>query len=203
MVAQAPAPPLDLLPQLLHAGQAALAAVFALAAAGKLRDPGAFVAAVRGYAIVPRGAERPVAWAVIAAEGLLAASLLTGAAAGAAAFGGVALVGVMLAAVLVVLRRGDDVSCGCFGAADERVSTATALRLVALLAVASTLAVSWAASRHDPLSVGWIADHGAAGVGEAVVAAAVAAAALVLAVYAANGRALLALVHAQGEARAS
>lgn len=184
--------------QLLHAAQLSLGIVFAASAWAKLRDPARFAEVVRSYAILPRSAATGAAWLVIVLETALAAAFVTGAAAGAAAFVCGALLAAFLVAVAVVLRRGEQVSCGCFGADDELVSRATAARLLAMSAATWAIAGGWAAAHHDPLTVWAALDRGRAGIEDLVVASALACAALVVATYAANAPALRALWRAQG-----
>lgn len=200
MATQAAVPEFDLLSQTLHAGQAILASVFAVAAWTKLRRADDFVSAVRGYAIVPARLASAVAWMLVMAETAVALSLFTGLAADEAAVGSATLLAVFLAGVLITLRRGSDVSCGCFGAREERVSRATAARLIALLTLATGVAIAWSASHHAPLTLGWIGSHGTAGVEEAFVAATIAAAALIVASYASSGTALRMLARSQRSA---
>jgi uncharacterized membrane protein YphA (DoxX/SURF4 family) len=201
MAITAAAAPPDVLSQLLHATQFLLASVFAVAAWTKLRQPGQFVAAVRGYAIVPEPACALTAGVIIGTEAVLSLSLVTGVGAELAAVGGVFLVAVFLAAALVVLHRGTDIACGCFGARDERVSKATAARLCVMLALTSAVALTWFLSSRGPLTLTWIGSRGAVGIEEAVVAATVAAATIVGATFAASASALRALVRAQRPAR--
>ncbi len=177
--------------------QVALGLVFAWSAWSKLRAPRRFAAVVRGYAILPGSAAGAFAWLAMAAEAVLAVALLVGVATGAAAAASALLLASFLVAVGIVLRRGADVSCGCFGADDERVSRATAARLVVLAAAAAALGVAVLAGAHEPLTLAWVVDHGANGAERAVVAAALAAAVLVLVTIAASARSLAALWRAQ------
>ena len=187
----------DVIAQLAHAGQFLVAAVFAVAAWTKLRRPAEFVAAVRGYTIVPERASGAAAIAILAAEAIVALALLTGVAAAAAAVAAVVLLAVFLAAVVAVLRRGTEASCGCFGAPDETITHATVARLGGLLALTGGLLLAWVASGRDPVTVGWIADQGSRGLEEAFVAATIAAWAFVIASFLMSSSSLRALLTAQ------
>ncbi|MGL5862995.1 MAG: MauE/DoxX family redox-associated membrane protein [Phycicoccus sp.] len=96
--------------------------VLLLAAVGKLRDLGAFRASIRGFRVVPRGQERPLALGVVVVE-IVAVLLLV--------VRGSAFVGLGVAAALLtafaagmvrVLARGDLVACGCFGRSTTPIS---------------------------------------------------------------------------------
>jgi len=105
-------PALD--PVVAHATASALAAVFLLAGAGKLRDPAAFQLALEGYELLPAAAARALAWllplAELAAGGLLLATATR-------PWGGLLALGLLLlvtAAVGVNLMRGRTrIECGC------------------------------------------------------------------------------------------
>ncbi|HEX8085345.1 MAG TPA: MauE/DoxX family redox-associated membrane protein [Solirubrobacteraceae bacterium] len=182
---------------ILDVAQLALGLVFAGSAWAKLREPRRFVEEVRGYAVLPRPAVTPFAWVVMALEPAVALALLTGVAAGPGAAACAALLATFAVAVAVVLRRGADVSCGCFGADDERVSRATAVRLAVLSVPAWALAIATLSAGHAPLTLGWVVENGAAGAERFVVAGALASAALVAATIAASARPLVALWRAQ------
>src|SRR5829696_9261519 len=87
-----------------QAGQLALGVVFLLAAVPKLRRPGGFVQAVRGYELLPAAMVRPTAFALIGVESFLAVALITGWAVGVAMPLAVASVLVFMVGVGVNLR---------------------------------------------------------------------------------------------------
>ncbi len=118
-----------------RAGIVSVGVVFAYSVAPKLRKPRAFAEVVAKYELVPPALMWPASLLVIFAE-LIAAILLT---TGIGTFIGVPIAVVTLAtfavAVLVNLRRGRAISCGCFGSSSERISVATVARLFVLVAV--------------------------------------------------------------------
>ena len=120
--------------------QLALGTVFLVAAGAKLRRPTEFVAAVRGYGLIPAALSRAVAAGLIVAESLVAVSLLTGQALAVGVPAAGALLLVFAVAVSLNLKRGRPVSCGCFGSAEERISARTLVRIGLLLA--GTLALA-------------------------------------------------------------
>ncbi len=110
--------------------------MFLVALVAKLRDLPSFRSAVRGFRVVPRHLERPVAVAVLGAEAAVVLLLLVRA---------TAVLGLALAAVLLVafatgmarvVARGDRVPCGCFGRSAAPIGRAHVVRN-ALLATAS------------------------------------------------------------------
>jgi hypothetical protein len=95
-----------------------LAAVFARALYGKLRAPGEFARAIRGYEILPErhGLALASAGALLALEGALVAGLLLPGAASIAAAGAAGLLALYSAAIALNLARGRrDIDCGCAG----------------------------------------------------------------------------------------
>jgi hypothetical protein len=92
----------------------ALAGMWTLACAHKLRDPGGFEAALAGYRLLPASGLRGVAWTLIAAEAGVAFALLLPASRGAAAWAGAALLALYSGAIAINLARGRrDFDCGC------------------------------------------------------------------------------------------
>ncbi|MFH1143745.1 MAG: MauE/DoxX family redox-associated membrane protein [Candidatus Eisenbacteria bacterium] len=100
----------------------ALAAVFLVAAYGKLRDPYGFAASIYGYRLTPS------AWAVC---GALIMPLIETAASLALLFGPLwrggcvvlgGLLAVFIAALSQAILRGIDIDCGCFGEGSSPVS---------------------------------------------------------------------------------
>jgi Methylamine utilisation protein MauE len=115
-----------------HAAQLALGAVFLAAAWTKLRRPRLFVSAVRGYRLLPNAWVRVAAWSFIAVEAFVAVALLTGWQVSIGLPLAVASLLLFLAAVIIALRRGRPIRCGCFGDADELLSGRTVARLALL-----------------------------------------------------------------------
>jgi hypothetical protein len=122
---------------------AALSLLFASAASHKIRDVGAFRAAVLDYRLLPPLWAVPFAALLIAAECGLALALWLPPASGAAALGGAALLGLYATAMLITLRRGRrDVDCGCAGPAHRQsVRPALVLRNAVLIAAALVAAL--------------------------------------------------------------
>jgi Methylamine utilisation protein MauE len=144
--------------------QVVVGAVLLVAAVTKLPRPGRFVEAVRGYEVIPAGLARPVAVAVLAAETAAGLALLTGWAVSAALVVALVLFAAFSAAVGVALRRGATVTCGCFGSADEQVSSRTLVRLGLLLATTTGALVVRAVSGADALDLAVLVDEGVDGV---------------------------------------
>lgn len=135
---------------LAYALQLSLGVVFLFSALPKLRHPAAFAGTVLEYEIVGPRVSRVVAPAVIGLESFLAVTLLTG---------GLIEVALGLSAATVVgfavvtainLRRNREVSCGCFGDPDERISGRSlarlALLLLAIVALATAFVSGWASA---------------------------------------------------------
>lgn len=144
--------------------QIVLGAVFLVAAAAKLKKPSLFVAALRGYELVPPVLSGPLAAGLVLIELLVAVSLLSGWAVGVAVpVAGALLLGFAVA-VGINLRRGRMVSCGCFGSVSERISPRTLARLGVLMVATIGLAVVRVVARPAPLNVANVAADGMAGV---------------------------------------
>lgn len=118
-----------------HSLQLLVGAVFFVAAVSKLRQPSQFVAAVRGYDLIPSGLSLPLAAIVLATELFVAGSFFTGWALNIGVVVANVLLIVFAAAVGTNLRRGHFVSCGCFGSPTEQISWRT-LGRIGLLALA-------------------------------------------------------------------
>jgi uncharacterized membrane protein YphA (DoxX/SURF4 family) len=118
-----------------------LAAVFAIAAAGKSVDRQGTRAAVVRFGIPPRLATLG-AVALPAVEAVLAVGLVVGATARWAAAGSA----LVLAAFSVALLRARDQDCGCFGALGDRLDVQPLWRNAVLIAAALAVAIS----------VGWL-----------------------------------------------
>jgi len=96
----------------------ALALLFLVAAAHKLRDPEAFRAQLDDYRLVPGRATPAVAAAVVAGELATGLAFLAPSLRAAADGAALALLGVYSAAIAVNLLRGRrDIDCGCSGPA--------------------------------------------------------------------------------------
>jgi peroxiredoxin len=124
----------------------ALAAVFVVAAVGKLADRGGSQRAVEQFG-VPGAVAGGVAFALPFAELAIAASLIFSDRAAWAAVGAAALLAVFCAAIVRSLARGATVDCHCFGSvASAPVGRATLARNAGLIVVAGFIAV---AGWHD------------------------------------------------------
>jgi len=162
---------------LAYAVQLALGAVFVLSVIPKLQRPREFRRTVANYKVVSPALARVVAPAVIAAEAFLAVSLLTGWLAEVALPLAIVLLLAFAAGVAVNLRRGRDISCGCFGERAEPISPRTLVRLaVILLAVGLVIAADGSpfafGSAHpaDVTALQYAVEAGALGAALAVVA---------------------------------
>ncbi|MBX3024365.1 methylamine utilization protein MauE [bacterium] len=128
--------------------RASLSLLLASAAWHKLRDVGAFRAAVEGYRLLPPVWTVPFAAFAIAAECGLAVGLWLPGVGGAAALGGAALLGLYAAAMAIALRRGRrDVDCGCAGPARRQSVRPALVARNGVLIVAALLAALPAAPR--------------------------------------------------------
>lgn len=163
--------------------QVVLGTVFLVAAVGKLRKPSRFVAALRGYELVPSMLSGPVAAGLMVIELLVGISLLSGWSldVGVVVAGGLLLS--FFVAVEINLRRGRLVPCGCFGSASERISPRTLARLGLLMLAAIGLAVVQLLSSPSPLNVASLATEGIGGLQRLVLTAAFAAFLTVLAMW--------------------
>ena len=99
----------------------ALGLLFASSALHKLRDPGAFGAALEAYRLLPAALTRVAAFALVAAESATALALLAPIAPGPGAGLAVALLAIYALAIGVNLARGRrDIDCGCAGPAQRQ-----------------------------------------------------------------------------------
>jgi hypothetical protein len=121
--------------------RAFLAVVFVVALFGKAsgrESYSAFVRSLRQMAVVPTGALRPAASAIVATEGLIVILLLTPARWSAIA--GFTLAGGLLmaftVAIVLSLSRGRREPCRCFGPSDAPLGRRHIVRNLALTAVA-------------------------------------------------------------------
>lgn len=140
-------------PVVAWALRAGLALLLAASALAKLRDPGAFAAAVGGYRLLPLSLARPAAAGIVAAEAVLAVALWVPALHVAAAAGVAGLLALYTLAIAWNLLRGRrDIDCGCGGPLGRRrISEALVARNAVLIgaALATTLPVL-------PRSLGWL-----------------------------------------------
>ncbi len=129
-------------PALHIASWATLAAVFALALPGKLKDFPAFAATVANYRIVPAGASPAVAATVVVGELAVVGGLLLPASRAAAARLAALLLAIFTVAIAVNLVRGRrTIDCGCFRSLiRERLGWSHIARNLLLLAAALQVA---------------------------------------------------------------
>jgi hypothetical protein len=139
-----------------------LAAVFAVAAGGKLVSRSRTVETLAEFG-VPESIRRPVAIALPLAELAIAVALLPAATAAWAALAAVLLLAAFTAAVARTLMQGREVDCNCFGSlGPSRISRWTLARNVLLLALAGGIAI---AAQSDPgtSAVAWVGNLDTAG----------------------------------------
>ncbi|MBS1892957.1 MAG: redoxin domain-containing protein [Actinobacteria bacterium] len=154
-----------------------LAAVFAVAAVGKLTGRSRTVETLAEFGVA-EPLRRPVAIALPLAELAIAIALLPAATAAWAALTAAILLAVFTAAVARTLALGREVDCNCFGSlGPSRISRWTLARNAILLVLAGGVAI---AAQGDPgtSAVAWLGDLDTAGVAILVAAVAVVAAAL-------------------------
>ena len=134
-----------------------LAAVFAVAAVGKLVGRTRTVETLAEFG-VPESIRRPTAIALPLAELAVAVALLPAATAAWGALAAVLLLAAFTAAVARVLLQGREVDCNCFGSlGPSRISRWTAARNALLLVLAGGVAI---AAQNDPgtSAVAWLAN---------------------------------------------
>jgi hypothetical protein len=130
------------------ATSAALALVFSHAAWHKLRDLGAFSAAVAAYELLPASLAPLAAAQLAVAELLLVGTLLSPPARRAALVAAAALLALYGAAIAVNLARGRrDLDCGCTGPALRQPLSGWLLARNAVLAVLALVAAQPLAAR--------------------------------------------------------
>lgn len=129
----------------------ALADVFVVAGLAKLRQPGRFSEAVRGYGFLPEVLVGPVATALPVTELALGAALAVGLGTPSAALLLAALVVGFSVAVSVNLLRGRSIDCGCSGlTGSQSITWGVVARNFALIMIA----IFVASSAPDVLSIG-------------------------------------------------
>jgi uncharacterized membrane protein YphA (DoxX/SURF4 family) len=119
----------------------ALGALFVIAGLLKLRDPAGFAQEIANYQLAP--ALAPYLAVVLPTVEVVAGFSLVAAPAAWRRAGALAVAGLMvmfLAATLVVIARGVNIECGCFGTGSGPVGWSTVLRDLALLGLAVLLA---------------------------------------------------------------
>lgn len=139
-----------------------LAAVFLVAAAGKLASRTRTIDTLGEFG-VPGNLRRPAAIALPLLELAIAIALLPTATAAWAALAATLLLLVFTVAVARVLAQGREVDCNCFGSlGPSRISRWTLARNGALLVLAGAIAI---AAQGDPgtSAVGWIGELDTAG----------------------------------------
>jgi len=136
-----------------------LAAVFALAAAGKLMRRGETEATLGEFG-VGEALRPPLATGLPLAELAIAVALLPAVTAAWGALAAALLLAAFTVAVAATLRRGREVDCNCFGSLGaRRISGRTLARNALLLALAVAVAAS---GDSGPSAVAWLADLGTA-----------------------------------------
>lgn len=115
--------------------QLAIAAVFAFAALSKLRAPRHIALSIREYQVLPERAVPLAAAFLVLCELAIAALLFSGYGVRIGLALAVLTILAFLVGVLVNLRRGRRIACGCFGSTAETLSGRTVARLLVLLTV--------------------------------------------------------------------
>jgi uncharacterized membrane protein YphA (DoxX/SURF4 family) len=109
--------------------------VFGMALMGKLRHVDEFIGVVAHYRLVPEVLARPMAWLIVALEGIVTLLLVTGLVPIAAAALAIVLLAAFAVAMTINLARGRTViDCGCFQSAlRQKVSVALIVRNLLLI----------------------------------------------------------------------
>lgn len=110
-----------------------LGVTFAYSSTSKLRDPRCFADAVITYEIAPQRIARMLGFGVLPAELLLAIAFLGGWLLVPASLIALGMIAIFAGAVVVNLRRGRRIPCGCFGDRGETISIRTVARLAFLM----------------------------------------------------------------------
>jgi peroxiredoxin len=119
-----------------------LAAVFVVAAVGKLSDRDGFRDAIEQFGVSAR-LSAAVGWGVPIAELAIAAGLVVVGSAAWAAVAAVVLLAVFSIAIVRLVARGESPECRCFGALGSRsVGAGTLVRNLALVGLAAFVAVA-------------------------------------------------------------
>jgi hypothetical protein len=147
-----PATGTDLLTRTAQAAQLSLGLVFLLAVLPKLRAPRRFARTVAEYRLVPTVLTPVVSRGLIGVEAFLALTLLTGMVVELSAPLALATFSAFAGAVGLNLLRKRKVSCGCFGAGSETISSRTLSRLALLVFAAAFVTVATTVMGVAPLS---------------------------------------------------
>lgn len=136
------------------AGRCTLALVFIVSAYGKLRSRlafTAFLAGLRDMRVSPSAFVHAVAWAAVAAETTIPILLAIPATAMAGLLLAMVVLTAFTIAILVVLNRGVQTSCPCFGSSPVRFGRRHVVRNGTLLVVGATtiMAMAGSASQVD------------------------------------------------------
>lgn len=131
---------ISLLSHLLLVTQIGLGIVFLLSVLPKLRSPFTFTRNVAEYRLLPNGVAHGLALVLIPLEAFLAIAFLTSWLTSVALPLAAAMLILFFIAVSINLKRGQQISCGCFGDSGEQISPRTLVRLCLLLATVMLLA---------------------------------------------------------------
>ncbi len=116
--------------------------VFFVAGFSKLRSPVAFATAVRQYGILPRAPATMLARVLPYAEIVVGISMVLGVLSFYGSAAVIILLLLFMAAVLITVRRGHGLSCGCFGPGGNESGWNVLVRNGGLLALATSSAIS-------------------------------------------------------------
>lgn len=100
----------------------ALAAIFLLAAYGKITDPYAFASSIYAYRVVPAGVATVTGVVMPALEIIASLALLTGLLWRGGAFVFALMLLIFIGGLFQAIVRGIDINCGCFGEESSPVS---------------------------------------------------------------------------------
>lgn len=129
---------------LLLFSRLAVGMLFSVSLAGKLRSPARFRDGLLAFGLLPAQWTPAAAALLLGAEaGVVLLVTAGGAFTIAGLFAAIGLLVLFCAAIASALRRGLDVSCGCFGASERRISRADLVRNGGFIACAA--AGLWAA----------------------------------------------------------
>lgn len=139
-------------PIVISSARAALAILFLIGGAQKLRDPIVFKGAIENYGVVPLQAVPIVAYLVPLLEVVAGALLMVPRFGGTGALGALVLLAVVTAGVTLSLLKGHvGVDCGCGGLSSQPLSWGLVMRNLALICIAA-LATTQEAARL----LGWL-----------------------------------------------
>jgi hypothetical protein len=133
-----------------------VAAVFVVAAYGKIADPTSFATEIDNYRMVPDAFIGPMAVGLPLLEALVGVALVTGLHARGASLVASAMLVAFAIGMVQAIVRGIDLDCGCFGhVVETRVSWLTVTRNVVLTAACAAIAMGpdlplWPLRRLSP-----------------------------------------------------